>query len=282
MVHQNKKIMRNILVVIYLGLCLYGCKSYVQVYNTNSSITMDREGFYIYENDSIKLTYSFWAEKGLMTFSILNKLKEPLYVDWKKSSYIDNSVKLNYWIDEEKSKAISTYSNHYYRGPNLIPGYATSISVGTSIISKVKEERVTFIPPSSHYYRSQFYIAPQIIFGLNKNSNFEDVPRNDKPEKTTRIYKAIFNIDNSPLVFRNFLTLSTTDDFKTEFYVDNEFYVNEILEMEERHFIRHIPVTSNNKNADPIYEEVQKVVISNFEKPSSFFLRIPNSSIIDD
>lgn len=66
--------MRNLLILTIICLLLLGCKSYVQVFNTNSSIKTNDKGFYIYENDSLKITYSFWKEKGLMTFSIFNKL----------------------------------------------------------------------------------------------------------------------------------------------------------------------------------------------------------------
>src|SRR5690554_4989876 len=130
--------MKNILRLTVISLLLFGCKSYVQVVNTNSSIPTNKNGFHVYENDSMKITYSFWKAKGLMTFSIFNKMDQPLYIDWKKSSYVDNSVKLNYWIDEEKSKAISSYGNYFYDGPWLKPGYAVSTTVGGSVSSKVK------------------------------------------------------------------------------------------------------------------------------------------------
>ena len=54
-----------------------------------------------------------------MTFTIFNKLDIPIYIDWKKSSYIDNSVKLNYWVDEEMKKTLESYDNYYYSGPLL-------------------------------------------------------------------------------------------------------------------------------------------------------------------
>ena len=60
------------------------CKSSVQVYETKSTNTSVENGLSVYENDSLKITYSFWAENGLITFAIYNKLNVPLYVDWKK------------------------------------------------------------------------------------------------------------------------------------------------------------------------------------------------------
>jgi len=279
---KNKKNMKNALNLIIITLLLFGCnKSFVQVFNTNSSIKTDKEGYYVYENDSVKITYSLWEDKGLMTFSIFNKLKKPIYIDWKKSSYIDNSVKLNYWIDEEKSNIISSYGSYFYSGPLLKPGYSVSSSSGVSVSSNVKIERITFIPPVSNYYRSQFYILPISFFKLDTKSNFEEVKRTDNPKKNTKIYKATFTKSNSPLVFRNFLTLSTSESFENEFYIDNEFYIKEVLEMDKRHFESY-RFDETKKGRWFIRDENGEIILfSNFKKPSSFYLRIPNEGSIE-
>lgn len=273
--------MKQLCISMILCLTLLGCKTYVQVFNTNSSIEVNNEEFYIYENDSLKITYSFWNEKGLITFSIFNKLNKPLYVDWKKSSYIDNSVKLNYWIDEEKSKVISSYGSYFYNGPLLIPGYTISGNSGTSTSSTYKAERITFIPPASYYYRSQFYILPVNYYKLDTKTNFEKFPRNDNPKKKTKVYYAKFTKENSPLVFRNFLTFSVSENFESEFYIDNEFYIEEILEMDKRHFAQyHFDETKKGKwyirdeNGNPI-------LFSDFKKPNSFYLIIPKEGSIE-
>ncbi|RKS55262.1 hypothetical protein BC962_0221 [Gillisia mitskevichiae] len=267
--------MKNFLRLTIISLLLFGCKSYVQVFNTNSSIKTDEKGFYISENDSVKITYSFWKAKGLMTFSIFNKLDKPLYIDWKKSAYIDNSVKLKYWNDEEKSKSISSYGSYLYDGPLLKPGYAVSASRGASVSSTVKVERITFIPPASNYNRSQFFILPIPFFKIDTKARFEEVTRNDNLKKTTKVYKVDYTKENSPLVFRNFLTFSTTEDFETEFYVDNEFYVDEILEMDERHFGQYRKDETKKGGYDIRDENGELLLFSDYEKPSSFYLLIP-------
>lgn len=268
--------MKKILLITVLGLILFGCKSYVQVFKTNSSIETDTDGFYVYENDSLKITYSFWKAKGLMTFSIYNKLEKPLYIDWKKSSYIDNSVKLNYWVDEEKTKGLSAYGSYYYDGPLLKPGYAISST------STVKVERITFIPPSSNYYRSQFYILPINFFKLDTKTEFDEVPRKDKPKKNTKVYKATFTKENSPLVFRNFLTFSFSEDFESEFYVDNEFYIQQILEMDRRHFV-YIKRDESFKIGKFYIRDENGYILqfSDFKSPSSFYLNIPKEGSVE-
>lgn len=270
--------MKTLLILFLSTILLSACKNYVQVFNTNSSISLEDEGTYVYENDSLKITYSFWKENGLMTFSVYNKLDKPIYVDWRRSSYIDNSVKLDYWKDEEQSTTLSLYETYSYNGPILKPGYI----VGTSQTSTVKEERITFIPPQSYYYRSQFYLLPIDFFELDTKTDFNEVPRNDNPNKNTKVYKATFSKESSPLVFRNFLTFSLSEDFKTEFYVDNEFYINEILEMDQRHFEKFKLDDSKNGKWYVRDEEGNPIKVSSFHKHSSFYIRVPEGSGIQD
>lgn len=257
---------------IFIGLIfflLYGCKSYVQVFETNGTNVKKENNFYVFENDSLKITYSFWSQKGLMTFSIFNKLDQPLYIDWKKSSYIDNSVKLNYWIDEEKKKSLEYYGSYYYDGPLLKPGYAISNTRGVSVSSTVKVERITFIPPTSNYYRSQFYILPINFFKLDLQAPYKEVSRNDEPKKKTKVYEKSYSKDTSPLIFRNFLTFSFSENFENEFYIDNEFYISDIKEMDRRHF-------EYNKKDLGI-----KFQFAEFRKETSFYLYIPKQGSID-
>ena len=80
--------MKRAIIFSIIIIFIFGCKTYVQVFDTNSTNAIIENDFYVYENDTIKITYAFWHEQGLMTLGIYNKLKIPLYIDWKKSSYI--------------------------------------------------------------------------------------------------------------------------------------------------------------------------------------------------
>lgn len=274
--------MKN-LVLIYLSVfILYGCKTYVQVFDTASPNVKVEKDFFVLENDSLKITYSFWTQKGLMTFAIFNKLDKPLYVDWKKSSYIDNSVKLNYWVDEEKNKSLEYYGSYYYDGPLIKPGYAVSRTGGASLSSSVKVERITFIPPKSNYYRSQFYIFPKAFFQLETNTPSRVVPRNDDPRKDTRIYQKTYSIESSPLIFRNFLTFSFNEDFRNEFYIDNEFYISAISEMDRRHF-EYVKKDESAKTGTHYLkdENGNMLKFSKYKSAQSFYLHIPNEKSID-
>ncbi|GHC48075.1 hypothetical protein [Ulvibacter litoralis] len=217
------------LILVALSLSFLSCKSYVQVYETKADNIKTIENAYVFENDSLTITYNFWQEKGLMEFVIYNKLEVPLYIDWRKSSYVDNSVKLNYWEDVETTNALfrSYYSTSFYGMRN---------SSGRSTATKSKQERITFIPPKAIYSRAQYYLLPRTDLILDKTDSFKEVPLYDTSKKNTKVYTKAFTKEESPLIFRNFLTFSLTEAFNSEFYVDNQFHISKILKMEDKHF----------------------------------------------
>ena len=256
--------MKKIILIVF-AFTLIGCKSYVQVYETkhkkNISIIDNK---YVFENDTLKITYNFWNEKGLMRFTIYNKLDVPLYIDWKKSSYIDNSVKLNYWEDVESS--LMSHSSYYYSG--YYGNYSNySTSKGSSRTTKTKEERITFIPPKSNYSRAQYYILPNRLFGINESS--KEVPLNGNSKKKTKLYEKEFNNKNTPLIYRNFLTSSLTEDFESEFYIDNEFYISKVIEMDSKHFY----------GDEPRYTRTESKVNAYFEDNRNFYIDLGKTSI---
>ncbi len=242
-----------------LFVSFIGCSpSYVQLYRTQPNNSVSTDSTYRYETDSLVINYSFWYDKGIMAFSIYNKLPVPIYIDWKRSSFISNIYKFNYWSDEVISKGIgvgksmglssssgASYGGIFrYNGPVVIPYLTVSgsntvsanLSASAYVSKTIKPERITFIPPKSIIYMSPYYLTEKDY--LDKSNTKQTVERRaDKPKrKKTTIYSKEFNENNSPLVFRNFLTISTSESFTSEAYVDNGFFVNRILFIDKRHF----------------------------------------------
>lgn len=249
-----KKLFFFQIIIIILGSCT---TTYVQLYKTSSVNISNNERSYKFENDSIEIRYSFWADKGIMSFSIYNKLSTPIYIDWKKSNFISNSFKFNYWYDEERMNGASAgyglSSGYSYKGPLLIP-YLTIYESASATVSafssiKVKPERITFIPPKSIIYKSPYFLTGSNYPDMN-SFEIKSEPRLDKPKKKSIIYFKTFSKNSSPIVFRNFITYSLAEDFKDEHYIDNEFYVSEIDFIDKRHFDGYF----YDENANPYYK----------------------------
>ena len=103
-------------IIFIILILLTGCtKSFIQIFDTSTRNCKSQNGFFVFENDTLKITYSFWASKGVMSFAVYNKLNKPIYVDWKNSSFIQNDNKMDYWVDETQSNIISYYIDHIFQ-----------------------------------------------------------------------------------------------------------------------------------------------------------------------
>ena len=164
-----------------------------------------------FENDSVRIIYSFWSESGSYSFSVYNKLNIPLYIDWKKSSLVKNNDRPNYWSDEILTKSSSKRGSVYsYFGYSLL-------SSESGFSSSIKPEQVTFIALKSTVYKIQFALHAKSDRKLPKAVSIINVDRSDNPKKKTKISFINYDEKSTPLFFRNFMTLSTSDKFEKEF-----------------------------------------------------------------
>ncbi len=106
--------MKNFLLLL-LSFILFGCsKKNLLVYETTSINCKSHYGSFVYESDTIKITYNFWENGGMLNFTIFNKLDKPFYINWGSSSFIYNGTKINCWADQAVTVSSGNYSNYYY------------------------------------------------------------------------------------------------------------------------------------------------------------------------
>lgn len=288
--------MKSILSLLILTILLSSCsKKMIQVFETSSSNTKLINSSWIFENDTTKIVYSFWSDKGIMAFSIYNKLDKPIYIDWKTSSYIYNGVKLDYWLDGFRSisttgktitsnsssyKAIvSQYNGYLYTGQNIefgeVNGSSNEISSSSSITNSVETsssyvvhpERITFIPPKSSYSRYQFYLLPKQFEVNHQAAAVDTVTDYEDLTKKALIYKLTFDYQNSPLKFRNYLAFSFSENSQDYFFIDNEFYLTSVKEMEYRTSLgKPVGYKTYASGRNPMYGK------SPYQNATSFFI----------
>lgn len=213
-------------------LIVYSCNPHYSLYEVKSDSNKTENNFLVFENDSVKIVYSFWAENGIMAFSVYNKLNIPLYIDWKKSSMVSNGNKVGYWKDEVKSGG--SFNGRLYSG-NISESTVYSIARGNWNFGSIKPERITFLTPHSAITRVQQKLFPYTKTAVTK-SGLKKTLVNYKGENTGPITYNEYNSSNTPLNFRNFLTISTTENFANESYLDNAFYVGRIYDLPGKDF----------------------------------------------
>ena len=266
--------MKKISLSLFLfTLLFYSCKYTQVIYTAPSSADIKSDSsYYKYENDTLRVVYSFWRANGLMSFMIYNKLDIPIYIDWKKSSYIDKSMKLDYYSEKESKTWVAETESYVYNNPinwlNIFGPTIISGSVGSS--TSVKEERITFIPPKSYIFRGFYKIFPNQHFVVTKE-NKKEIPVSEGSTKTFPAYVLTAEKSNSSLIFRNFLTYSTKENFEKESYVNDEFYVRKVLTMRQKYFYNLY---------GPLSPSEPTQWGSNYEDPRRFYIPNLNSEEI--
>ena len=237
----------RLILIICVITSLYSCQETSQLYVTKPVSNLKAEGRnYVFENDTVRIIYNFWGEKGKLSFNIYNKLDIPLFIDWKKSSFIRNGNKIDYWNDIETTQSSGSYSGATISGNYVyLPTgkrYTLSSSAGQAYVTeiKTKPERITFIAPHSAYAynKSPFTLIDNYISDRDINKwDYESQKKTYDSTEIIRIYYKQFSINDAPLTFRNFLTLSTSEKTEHEFYIDNGFYLSMVYEMEKLNFL---------------------------------------------
>jgi hypothetical protein len=218
-----------------------------------------------YENDSISVTYSFWEMNGTIEMLIRNKLNQPIYIDWKKCSFITGETKHDYW---DGTMTMTTNGSAF----TTLEDFANRSTAMSSISQITKPERITFIPPGTIISMAMHTIAEKKIESLQPGIASEkdttlpfptvfyeqhgemvpDLNSKFEPKKFTLLYSE-FDTISTPISFRTFLTYSTNDKFITEAYIDNFFYVSQINQMPIEAFQAVGLGTSANKNEKNIW-----------------------------
>ena len=145
--------MKNLLFITIASLFFISCSPYYQLYETKTTSPMKEESSsYTFENDTVKIVYSFWENHGVLSYNIYNKLSIPIYIDLKKSSFIRNGQKYDYYIDETSTNTIGSYKNFLFSGDYLGMSYHNSTTI--------KQDPIIFIAPKSATTKVQFLLYP--------------------------------------------------------------------------------------------------------------------------
>lgn len=244
----------KLLLGVLLCLALNTAAKFSQVIyiSPTSAGIINAGGFYTFDNDDIQIRYSFWAENGIMAFIIYNKTDKPIYIDWKKSAMIYNGKQNPYYTNKTTSNYMSYGTSYGYSWADIFG--ITRVGSGTVNATEtiIKPERITFIPPRSYIAHAFYNLLGYITaFSLDKQES-----------EQAEVNKATVyvNTPKDQIIFRNFITYSTTEDFATERYADNEFCIKKILTMHNYDF------NHNNEG----WEKPTRIYISDIKRKYVF------------
>ncbi len=221
---------------------LASCSTQIRLTETES-VGKDAVVNSVCENEDIKVSYDFWSENGVTYFSLYNKADKPMYIDWKRSVFVYNDWKNNFWVEKSTTE---TYLVPTGTGKNITYERKSSTVVA---------ERYTFIPPHTYVSVPMTYVIMSSATQVNTESTgdnkmtmtiTDDLKKDKTAQKekiasttgkgTVNVYTKAFTKETSPCRFRNFLTYSFNENFSTEKHIENEFYVSKHTQMKSKNF----------------------------------------------
>jgi len=228
-------------------LLLTSCSTYAYLtLNSDEVQKKNEKKEFVWENDTLSITYNFNGEDGPMKIKVYNKTDQPLYIYWKKSALIfnENSISL-YNRTVNISGAISTYSGNRR--------LSTGSSFSTLNASFDLPEGMDFVPPKTYFNKELLNVQQTNIPDLKTMSNIPLQKIKTSQEYTIKLRRALYNQSQSPVRFKTYLTFILGHNAVEEFSIEHSFYVAEILQVNDE------PETSSlyGLNGDKFYSRVR-------------------------
>jgi hypothetical protein len=160
-----------------------------QYISINCNLSQNDKREFVTENDTVMVKYTFAGQNCPMTVEIYNKLRHSLYIDWRNTAVIIDTIQVR---------------DAFYH-----------------------DEQISVIAPQSNLVLSGILIQNMFIPTYNDDSIAKVVisTSNGSDEVTRHSY----NPETSPLNIRCYLALSTNADASYQFYIDNQFWVSDII-----------------------------------------------------
>ena len=191
---------------------------------SSREVRQNQANEFVFENDSVKLSYNFNGQDGPIKMKIRNKLQQPVYIDWKRSALIINDRAISYspgTVAIEGTMAASSFS--------WAKDYATTW--GRVDATAQLPPDIEFIPPHTYVTKRLIGITNEALSNL-PDSVFskKKVPVMDGQSYET-IKQALFTAETSPLSFRSYLTIMVGDTLPRPVNYQHHFYVSELVKM---------------------------------------------------
>jgi hypothetical protein len=215
--------MRYLFALIPIILGLSSCSSYQYMTLSSPQLTKNDKHQFVFENDTMRLTYDFNGSGGPVSIDIFNKTSQPLYVNWKKSALIRNERFLSYF--DRRVEFYGSGGSVSYRIGRFTA--SNSSFAGTLTLP----EGVDFIPPGSS-------VAKALVFLGETGPMVVEVPDSITQQKISDTYgtslakyrQRSFDEDGSPARFKSYLTFTLGMNNALEFAESNDFYVSEAVD----------------------------------------------------
>lgn len=222
----------NKLAYILLLMLLSSCNSSLYFYSTIDSYSRNtsktNHGDFIYQSDSVDITYSFNGQNGPIQLSIYNKLDKPLIVDWQRSFIITDDVATSYFKQDASFQGHSrTYS---MSGEERRGRHSRSYSEAFSDIegSLNMPTDKSYIPPKAKIEYTGFSVDNLDFRNIDDEAYSEGTLIN-KLNEHVNVKELSFSEYNTPFSFRSYLTMYTENNADIPLVSDQKFFISKLF-----------------------------------------------------
>lgn len=205
--------MRTLLTIVTTLIFYTSCSTtyFYSTLNTNDPYTnKNTQGIFIQEGDSLDITYSFYGENAIITIGIVNKMSKAVYIDWRKSGVIIDSIVSPFvsqhpQIQEDQEVNFTQYMNNP-RGLSYIRPYS-SFEKQVMELSNFNFNKI----PIEHFLK-QYTEA-------------------DSKGRNRLISSILYNEENSPLFLKTYLTVyEESASVYDPLIFESDFYISEVIQ----------------------------------------------------
>ncbi len=218
--------------VLLFTFALASCSRYqVNVISSTNSRQNQESGDFEFENDSVKISYSFYGIDAPVQVTVYNKLDKPQYVDWQKSAVIVGNEAISYTPDKININGnVAAQTNTYKAFSTPVTGTPSYTSGNINAVASLPQS-TTFLPPHTQSTMATVRLANGFL--PVPDSAYKKVRMLHSgydPTGFTKVNTAYFEQGNSPLAFKSYLTMYTVDGsqsspvvYQQSFYVSKTF-----------------------------------------------------------
>lgn len=205
-----------IFLILVAGFALSSCNTYYYsvVQSYENRVPQNDDGSFTTEQNDVFVTYSFVNYKGEVVYSIYNQSDDPVYVDWSKSVLIAEDNALQY----SKVGGGRTKTYQFSDITNVVASEGKEITVDRIVLP----QDALFVPP-----RSRVNYSPIALYNVY-NMRLPKSVYQKVQVGGTNVSGVYFTSQNSPLLFRSYLTIvngksNAETVFEDIFYISSSY-----------------------------------------------------------
>ena len=219
--------------IIALASMLSSCSKYqISTLSSSNSVKDEKTGVFSVENDSVKISYSFYGPDAPLNIQVFNKLDKPMYIDWQRSALIVGTEAISYLpqnVNIQGSIGATTIGDGGLASRTSL--ISSSYTSGSIVAVAEIPKNVTFLPPHSQITNVPLKVANGFFSISDSTLQKEKMSYYYQLEaKPIDVKAATFTKENSPLVFKSYLTLYTqTGNEIQPVNYQHEFFVSKVI-----------------------------------------------------